>query len=108
MQVARVAVTEEQWRAFRHAAVTQGVSVSGYLGRLVEAELRRHGMREVATADLEAGEVDRAIAALADVRAAIAELDSIAGRLARSATAQGASWADVATSLRLTPDAAEA
>src|SRR4051812_32381365 len=34
-KVARVAVPDEQWRDFRYAAVTQGISVSTYLARLV-------------------------------------------------------------------------
>jgi hypothetical protein len=46
------------------------------------------------------------IAALVDVRAAIDELDDIAGRLARTATAHGASWGDVASSLGLDADQA--
>ena len=33
-KVARVAVSDEQWRAFRQAALTQGISVSTYLARL--------------------------------------------------------------------------
>jgi len=106
VQVARVAVTEEQWRAFRHAAVEQGVSVSAYLGRLVEAELGRRGQRASRAVDTPKGETGQALAALVDVRAAIDELDAIAGRLARSATAQGASWDDVASSLDLTTPAA--
>ncbi|MEJ7570412.1 MAG: hypothetical protein WKF41_19385, partial [Gaiellaceae bacterium] len=40
-QGARVAVAGEQWVASRQAALAQGVSVSGYLGRLVEKELQR-------------------------------------------------------------------
>ncbi len=107
MQVARVAVSDEQWRAFRQAALTQGVSVSAYLGRLVGAELRRHKTTAVAVVAPGAGEAHAATAALADVRAAIGELDAIAGRLARSAVAHGASWADVASSLRLSADEAE-
>ena len=39
-------------------------------------------------------------------RASIDELDDIAGRLARSANQLGGSWRDVASSLRLTEDAA--
>ncbi len=44
---------------------------------------------------------EQAIAALAEVRASIAELDQIAGRLARSAVDHGGSWSDVATTLRI-------
>ncbi len=107
MQVARVAVSDEQWRAFRQAALTQGVSVSAYLGRLVGSELKRRKTTAVALLEPETGEAQQAIAALADVRTAISELDAIAGRLARSAVVHGASWADVASSLRLSPDEAE-
>jgi hypothetical protein len=39
------------------------------------------------------------------VRAAIDELDDIAGRLARSANEQGGSWRDIASSLRLSEEA---
>ena len=46
--------------------------------------------------------------ALAEVRASIDELDKIAGRLARSAVAHGASWEDVGSSLRLDADKARA
>src|SRR5215211_2891912 len=86
---------------FRQAALTQGVSVAAYLGRLVEGEVKRRTDRKVAGVSLEAPEPDQALAALAEVRASIDELDQIAGRLARSATAQGASWEDVGSSLRL-------
>jgi hypothetical protein len=41
MQVARVAVSEEQWRVFRALALASDISVSGYLGRLVTNELDR-------------------------------------------------------------------
>src|SRR3954469_5630744 len=87
--------------AFRQAALTQGVSVAAYLGRLVEREVHRRTDRKVARVSLEAPEPDQALAALAEVRASIDELDEIAGRLARSATAHGASWEDVGSSLRL-------
>ena len=50
---------------------------------------------------------DEAIAALHDVRRSIDELADIAGRLARSAVDDGASWDDVGASLRLCPDVAE-
>lgn len=107
MQVARVAASDEQWRAFRQAALTQGVSVSAYLGRLVGAELKRRRTTAVAVLEPEAGEAQQATAALADVRTAIGELDAIAGRLARSAVAHGASWVDVASSSGLSADEAE-
>ena len=105
-KVARVAVSDEQWRAFRQAALTQGISVSTYLARLVEAELSRRSGRPIAAVDPEARPADQGVSALAEVRASIDELDKIAGRLARSAVAHGASWDDVGSSLRL--DAAKA
>lgn len=107
-QVARVAVKDEQWVAFRQAALMQGVSVSGYLGRLVEKELGRRAGRPVGATDVSQPEPDQALGALTEVRASIDELDGIAGRLARSAVAHGASWADVASSLRLSGPAAQA
>ena len=90
--------------AFRQAALSQGLSVAAYLGRLVEREVRRREKREVAGVSVDAPEPDQALAALAEVRASIDELDRIAGRLARSATEHGGSWSDVATSLRLSPE----
>jgi hypothetical protein len=105
-QVSRVAVDDESWVAFRQAALARGISVSAYLGKLVEAELKRRGSREVARVDPDAPPDTQALAALAEVRASIGELDDIAGRLVRSAVAQGASWEDVAGALRI--DAAKA
>jgi hypothetical protein len=90
--------------AFRQAAIAQDVSVAAYLGRLVEAELGRRGRRRPTTITPQADEADEALVALADVRASIDELDHIAGRLARSASAHGASWTDVGSSLRLSGD----
>jgi hypothetical protein len=106
-QLARVAVAPETWTAFRQAALAQGISVARYLGRLVEAEVGRRESREVAGVSLDAPEPDQALVALAAVRASIDELDAIAGRLARSATAHGASWEDVGSSLRLSADQAK-
>lgn len=106
-QVARVAVDEEHWLAFRQVALAQGVSVSAYLARLVDAELARRKGRPVESVDPEATAADQSLSALAEVRASIGELDAIAGRLARSAVAHGASWTDVASSLRLSPDRAK-
>jgi hypothetical protein len=103
-----VAVADEQWVVFRQAALAQGVSVSRYLGRLVERELRRRAGRPVGGVDVDQPEPEQALGALAEVRASIDELDGIAGRLARSATKHGASWADVASSLRLSSGAAQA
>src|SRR3954462_8491006 len=108
MQVARVAVSEEEWRAVRHASVAQGVSVSAYLGRLVKAELRRSRTRPDSRRGKKPSEADEAIAALVDVRIAIDELDGIAGRLARAATVHGGAWDDVASSRRITPAGAKA
>jgi hypothetical protein len=107
-QVARVAVDDDHWLAFRQAALARGISVSAYLGRLVDAELRRRKGRPVASVTPDAPASDQALAALTEVRASIDELDTIAGRLACSAVAHGASWRDIASSLRLTPDQAEA
>jgi len=108
MHVARVAVSDEEWRAFRQLALARERSVSAYLGLLVGAELKRRKAMAVGAVEPEAPESDQAIAALVDVRASIGELDDIAGRLARSATAQGASWSDVASSLGLAADEAKA
>ena len=105
-QLARVAVPPETWTAFRQAAIAQGVSVAAYLGRLVEAEVRRRASREVAGVSVELAEPDQALAALAEVRASIDELDHSAGRLARAATAHGGTWGDVGSSLRLSAEAA--
>jgi hypothetical protein len=107
-KVARVAVSDEQWRAFRQAGLAQGISVSTYLARLVNAELSRRRGRPVAAVDPESAPADQAVTALAEVRASIDELDTIAGRLARSAVAHGGSWEDVGSSLRLDADEARA
>ncbi len=100
-QLARVAVSPETWLEFRRAALGQGISIAAYLGRLVDAEVRRRGARAVSELDAEASTSDQAFAALAEVRASIDELDAIAGRLARTAIAHGGTWEDVASSLRL-------
>jgi len=105
-QVARVAVDDETWRAFRQAALGRGITVAAYLGKLVESELRRCNANPLAVADAEQPEADQALAALAAVRLAIDELDDIAGRLARSAVEHGGSWEDVASSLGLSREAA--
>lgn len=105
-QVARVAVDDEQWLAFRQVGLARGISVSVYLGKLVEAELNRRRGRPVASIAVDDPLDEQGLSALAEVRASIDELDSIAGRLARSAVAHGASWEDVASSLRLTPSQA--
>jgi len=105
-KVARVAIDDGEWHRFRQAALAQRISVSAYLGRLVEAELSRRRGRPVAAIDPEGPPVDQAVAALAEVRASIDELEGVAGRLARSAVAHGGSWKDVATSLRITEEQA--
>jgi hypothetical protein len=105
-QIARVGVDDERWMAFRQAALSRGISVSAYLGRLVEAELKRREGRAVATISPEMPAPNQAVAALAEVRRSIDELDDLAGRLARSAIAHGAEWSDVASSLRLRPEQA--
>jgi hypothetical protein len=102
-----VAVSDEQWRAFRTLAVAREISVSAYLGRLVAAELERRKATAVAPAGPEVSELDRALAALVTLRASIDELDDIAGRLARTATARGATWQQVANPLRLSAEVAE-
>lgn len=107
-KVARVAVSDELWRDFRQSALAQGISVSTYLARLVEAELSRRRGRPVAAVDPAATPGDQAVMALAEVRASIDELDKIAGRLARSAVAHGADWEDVGSSLRLDEESARA
>ena len=105
-QLARVAVAPETWTAFRHGALTQGISVAAYLGRLVEGEVRRREDRQVAGIALDTPEPDQALLALEEVRASIDELDRIAGRLARSAAMQGGRWEDIGSSLGLSADRA--
>src|SRR4051794_19473321 len=100
-KVARVAVSDEQWRAFRQGGLAQGISVSTCLARLVESELKPRRGPPVAAVAPEAAPADQAVNALAEVRASIDELDRIAGRLARSAVTYGASWEDIGSSLRL-------
>ncbi len=106
MQVARVAVSDGQWRAFRALALASDISVSGYLGRLVTAELNRQTPAPVKGDGTDASDVAQALEALRGVRYSIDELDDLAGRLARSATAGGASWQDVARPLLLSPETA--
>jgi hypothetical protein len=105
-QIARVGVDDERWMTFRQAALSRGISVSAYLGRLVEAELKRREGRALATITPEMPAPEQAIAALTEVRDAIDELEDLAGRLARSAIVHGASWSDVASSLRLSAERA--
>lgn len=107
-QVARVAVDEEGWLAFRQAALIRGISVSEYLGRLVQAELKRRSGREVAEITPETPAAEQTLVALAEVRASIDELDGIAARLARSAIDHGSTWEEVGKKLRIAPSQAEA
>lgn len=106
-QLARVGVSAEAWQAFRELALRRGLSVTAYLGKLVEQELRRHSRTKLAETGADAPPRGEALAALADVRRSIDELDDVAGRLARAAVAHGGSWADVGSSLRLHADVAE-
>jgi hypothetical protein len=99
-------VSPDTWLAFRSAALAQGISVAAYLGRLVDAEVRRRDGRRVAGIDAGKPPAEQALIALAEVRASIDELDGIAGRLARSAVEHGGSWRDVASSLRIAADQA--
>lgn len=105
-QVTRVAVDDDTWRAFRGAALERGISVSAYLAKLVDGELRRRKTSPAAAIDPEAPAIGQALDGLAAVRQSIDELDAIAGRLARAAIGQGGSWKDVASSLGLTDRAA--
>jgi hypothetical protein len=104
--VARVTVPDEVWAGFRRVALAEGTPVSRYLGRLVEAELKRRQTRPVRRASGKAGEIEEGIAALREVRLAIDELDAIAGRLARETANRGGRWDDIGLALGLRPDAA--
>jgi hypothetical protein len=107
-QVSRVAVDDDRWVAFRQAALARGIPVSAYLGKLVDAELKRRSGRGVAEVEPEAPADEQAIAALAEVRASIDELDEIAGRLARSAVEHRGSWSEVGNALRVDESRARA
>jgi hypothetical protein len=87
-------------------ALAQGTPVSRYLGRLVEAELKRREPRPVRRVSGKAGEIEDGIAAMREVRLAIDELDGIAGRLARETASRGGRWGDIGPALGLSPDAA--
>lgn len=82
------------------------VSVAAYLGRLVDAEVKRRSGRPVGGIDPKAPERDQALSAPEEIRASIDQLDHIAGRLARTAATYGAPWEDIGTSLRLSADQA--
>lgn len=98
----------QTWRAFRQAALTRGIPVSVYLGNLVRSEVARRRESAVADVDPALPEPDQALVALQAVRAAIGELDDIAGRLARSAVGHGGTWQDVGSSLRMDSTSARA
>jgi hypothetical protein len=100
-----VAVQAETWRAFRQAALVRGIPVSEYLAKLVEQELARRSATPSSQISVVHSDADQSVAALRAVRAAIDELDDIAGRLARSAYEHGGSWQDIASSLRLSEEA---
>ncbi len=106
-QLARVGVSAEAWQAFRQLALRRGLSVTAYLGKLVEQELHRHSRTKLAESTADAPPRDEALAALEDVRRSIDELDNVAGRLARAAVAFGGTWSDVGSSLRLRAEVAE-
>jgi hypothetical protein len=103
---ARITVSDEVWAGFRRVALAQGTPVSRYLGRLVEAELKRREPRPVRRVSGKAGEIEDGIAAMREVRLAIDELDGIAGRLARETASRGGRWGDIGPALGLSPDAA--
>ena len=103
---ARIAVDDSTWRAFRQAAIVRGIPVSVYLGKLVDTELGRRNATAIADVTPGVAPGNQALVALSAVRVSIDELDDIAGRLARSANRLGGSWQDIASSLRLTEDAA--
>jgi len=97
--VTRVGVDDETWQAFRQLALLRGISASDYLAKLVERELARRPESKARLAALDAPPEQQALAALADARDVLLELDDIAGRLARSAYEHGASWKDIGSSL---------
>jgi hypothetical protein len=101
--VARVAVDDHTWQSFRHAALVRGLSVAAYLGKLVETEVKRRGATALAHTNELDPPPDVAIDALATVRATLDELHDVAGRLARTAVGTGASWDEVAETLRFSP-----
>lgn len=98
-----VGVPAETWQSFRQVALVRGISISRYLGDLVEAELKRRQGRliEGITPDMSAD--DQALVGLAEIRRSIDEFDQIAGRLAREALQAGRSWDEVASRLQIPP-----
>lgn len=106
-RVTRVGVNDETWQAFRQLALLRGMSVSDYLAKLVERELARRPESKARLVALDAPPEQQALAALADARDALLELDDIAGRLARSAYEHGASWKEIGSSLGVGADSAQ-
>lgn len=98
-RVTRVGVDDETWQAFRQLALLRGIPVSDYLAKLVGRELARRPESKARLVALDAPPQEQTLAALADVREAIDELDDIAGRLARSAYELGGSWQDIGRTL---------
>ena len=85
----------------RTGTLCRGVSRPARCGQVARRERRK-----VAGVSLDAPEPNQALVALAEVRASIDQLDRIAGRLARTATAHGAPWEDVGSSLGISADQA--
>ncbi|MFL5845304.1 MAG: hypothetical protein ACJ762_11460 [Solirubrobacteraceae bacterium] len=104
---ARVAVDAEAWDAFRLLALRRGIAVSTYLGRLVEAEIKRRHAPGVERIDPDAPLEDQSLDALASVREQIDELTEIAARLSRMAMDAGSSWYRVGQQLRMSPHDAQ-
>lgn len=102
MQVARVAISNELWRAFRQLALARDKSVSAYLGLLVAAELKRRKATPVDALGSEASETEQAMEALGDARSAIGELASLGGSPARRSPAarRGKTWQVLCASAR--------
>jgi len=74
----------------------------------VQAEVARRRGTAPGRVDPTLAKPDQALVALAAVRAAIDDLDDIAGRLARSAVEHGGAWEDVGSSLRMNAETARA
>ena len=80
--MARVSVTDFVWADFKQAAGRRRVSVTAYLGTLIEREVTR--LRAVAARE-ESLSATEATAALAEVKSLTGDLASIANRLERAA-----------------------
>ena len=105
-RVTRVGANDETWQAFRQLALLRGISDSDYLAKLVDRELARRPETNARLVALDAPPEQQALAALTDARAALLELDDIAGRLARSAYELGGSWRDIGSSLGISEESA--